>query len=54
MPYTDLGDTSEYAVTALQWAMEQGIINGMGDNTVCPSMTATRAQVAQMIVKYLK
>ena len=41
---------SEYAVTPLQWATEQGIISGRGNGTLDPKGTASRAEVAQMLM----
>ena len=47
--FTDRGTVSDWAVEAMTWATAMGIINGMGDNTLAPQETATRAQVAQII-----
>ncbi len=48
----------EYAVTAMKWAMQNSIISGTGVNgnqiVVNPAGTATRAQAAQIITKYLE
>ena len=42
---------AKIAVYALQQA---GVINGMGDGTFSPQSTATRAQVAQIYMKFVK
>ena len=50
--YTDYEDISEYAVNALAWAVSEGLVNGMGDNTLQPVGTATRAQTATILMRY--
>jgi hypothetical protein len=47
--FTDGGDISGWARDAVVWAVGAGVIKGMGDGTVAPHGTATRAQVAQML-----
>lgn len=51
--FTDSADVASYALEAMQWAVGNGIVNGMGDNTLNPTGTATRAQAAQMLYNYL-
>ena len=43
-----------YAKNALLWAVQNGILNGIGDNLVAPKNSAERAQVAAMMARYLK
>ncbi len=43
-----------FASEALQLAVEKGIINGYGDGRINPKGPATRAQVARMLMRYLK
>lgn len=50
--FVDADTASSYAKTALAWAVEKGIMNGKTGGTLDPKGTATRAQAAQMIVKY--
>lgn len=52
--YNDYKDISSYAVSAMQWALEKGIINGTGDSILKPLGTATRAQTAAMIQRFCK
>lgn len=52
--FADSGKVSDYAFSALCWATEQGIVNGKGDGILDPLGTATRAEVAQMLMNYLK
>lgn len=47
--FTDGGQVSAYAEEAMQWAVGSGIVSGMGNGTLNPKGTATRAQVASMI-----
>ena len=52
LSYTDAGQISEYAIPAMQWACGAGVITGMGDGTLNPQGTATRAQVATMLMRF--
>jgi hypothetical protein len=36
------------------WAGGAGLISGMGDGTVAPQGTATRAQVAAMVMRLIE
>ncbi len=47
--FADYENISDYAKEALTWAVNAGIINGMGDGTLAPQGSATRAEAAQMI-----
>ena len=50
--YTDSDSISDYAVEAMQWANANGIVNGMTETTLAPQGTATRAQVATMLMNF--
>ena len=53
LSYTDVADLSEYAISAMQWAVGAGIINGTGDgSTLSPHGQATRAQAAVMLMRF--
>ena len=52
--FTDADKASGYALEALRWAVENGIINGYGDGQLAPQGLATRGQVAQMLMNFLK
>ena len=53
LSYTDVADLSEYAISAMQWAVGAGIINGTGDgSTLSPQGHATRAQAAVILTRY--
>lgn len=47
--FTDADEISDYAVTAMRWAVENGVMNGKGGGILDPKGTATRAEVAQML-----
>ncbi len=49
--YPDAGHVSEYAVTYMTWAVENGIING-SDGKLIPRNSATRAQIAAIVMRY--
>ncbi len=50
--FTDAAAVSEYAEAAMIWAVENGLILGMNDGTIAPKGTATRAQVAAILMRY--
>jgi hypothetical protein len=50
--FIDKGSVSDWAVDAMKWMTGKGIINGMGDNTIAPQSSSTRAQVAQIVKNY--
>ena len=52
--YTDAGSVSDYAATAMAWAVEQGIITGVTDVTLEPQGTATRAQCATILMRFVE
>jgi enterochelin esterase-like enzyme len=52
--YNDASSVASYAVTAMRWAVEKGIINGTGASTLAPTGIATREQVAAIVARYSK
>ena len=53
LSYTDVGDLSEYAIPAMQWACGAGIITGTDDGSaLAPQGQGTRAQAAVMLQKF--
>ena len=52
--FTDAGSVSDYAATAMAWAVEHGIITGVTDTTLVPQGTATRAQCAAMLMRFVE
>ena len=53
--YADAGKVQSYAKDAFRWAVGNGIVNGMDTtpDTIAPQGNATRAQAAQVLMKYL-
>ena len=52
--FTDAANVSDYAATAMAWAVEHGIISGVTDTTIEPQGTATRAQCAAMLMRFVE
>ena len=52
--FTDAADVSDWAVGGLNWALEEGIVTGMGDGILAPQGTATRAQAAAMLMRFVE
>ena len=52
--FTDSASVSSYAVEAMNWAVGVGLISGVGNNTLAPTGSATRAQVAMILMRFCK
>lgn len=52
--FTDKDNISDFAYPAMCWAVENKIISGVSDTEIAPKQSATRAQLATIIVRYLK
>ena len=52
--YSDVGEVSDFAREAMVWAVENGLISGTSKTTLSPKGTATRAQVAVILMRYLE
>ena len=50
--FADADSVSSWAQDAMAWAIENGIVTGMGDNTLAPQMTTPRCQMAAMLQRY--
>ena len=50
--FNDAGKVSGYATDAMRWAVETGLISGIGNNTLAPQGNATRAQLATILMRY--
>ncbi|MCI9258386.1 S-layer homology domain-containing protein [Acutalibacter sp.] len=53
LDFSDTGKVSTYAWKALCWAHESGIVSGKGNGVLDPRGNATRAEVAQMVMKFV-
>lgn len=50
--YADGSSVSNWAAEAMSWAVNAGLISGVGGNQIAPTGTATRAQVAQILMNF--
>lgn len=50
--FQDQAQVSDYAVEALAWAVDAGLISGTSQDTLSPAGTATRAQAAVMLMHF--
>ena len=50
--FRDGGKTSSWAVGDMKWAVGAGMIYGRENNTLAPGGTATRAEVAQIMMRF--
>ena len=50
--YLDASSISSYAVKAMDWAVNAGLLSGKGNNTLAPTAGATRAEVAQIFMNF--
>ena len=52
--YTDFGEISDYAQSALRWMVGSGLCEGKGDGVLDPQGYATRAEAAAVLQRYLE
>lgn len=52
--FADYEEISEYAKTPVGWAVNAGIISGMGNGSVSPKTTTSRGQAAVMLMNFCK
>ncbi|MBQ3404680.1 MAG: S-layer homology domain-containing protein, partial [Oscillospiraceae bacterium] len=52
LDFDDAGDVSDWAVEAVRWAVQLGIINGRTESTIVPAGTATRAEAATILMRF--
>ena len=50
--YADAAQVGGYAVEAMEWATGNGLIQGLSNGTLNPKGTATRAQVATILMRF--
>ena len=50
--FTDADAVSDWAETAIKWAVGEGLITGITDTTIAPAGTATRAQAATILMRF--
>lgn len=52
--FVDAETIGKYATDAVAWAVENDFINGMGNEKLEPTGSATRAQIATILMRYLE
>lgn len=52
--FADNASVSTWAQPAMQWAVAEGYISGVGDNQLAPQGTATRAEIASVIMRFME
>ena len=52
--YTDAGQVSAWAQSAMGWANAQGLITGNTATTLNPTASATRAEVATILMRFVE
>ena len=50
--FPDAGDIQDYATQALSWAVAEGLLQGFEDDSLQPGGTATRAQIATILMRF--
>ena len=51
--FTDGDDVSSWAADAMSWAIGACLVGGVGNNTLNPQGTATRAEVATILMRFI-
>ena len=50
--YADADSVSSWAQYAVAWAVDAGLISGVGNNTLNPQGSATRAEIATILMRF--
>ncbi len=51
--YTDADAVSDWAVSAMEWAVSEGILTGKTESTLVPGGNATRAEIATIVERFI-
>ena len=51
--FHDSDSVTDSARDAMSWAIASGLIRGVGNNTISPDTTTTRAQMAQVMIRFM-
>ena len=54
LDFADADQVNSYAMEALCWAVENGVLSGNGSGQLIPGGTATRAEAAQMLKNFME
>jgi hypothetical protein len=52
--YADANKVSAWAQTAMDWAVAEGLMRGRSETTLVPEGTATRAEAATLLMRYVE
>lgn len=52
--FSDASSVSSYAIPTMSWAVQEGLLSGVGNQTLAPGGFATRAQVAAILQRFLE
>ena len=52
--FADGDSVSSWATQAMTWAIQEGLISGVGNNTLNPQGQASRAQVATILMRFIE
>ena len=50
--FTDFSDISDYALTAVKWAVSEGIMSGKTSTTLAPHDSVDRQPAATVIMRF--
>lgn len=53
LSFEDAGNISDFALKAMTWAVNMGVIKGKTDRTINPGDNTTRAEAAEMIMRFI-
>ncbi len=54
LSYTDAAETSEYAISAMQYAVGSGLMKGRTETTLNPKANTTRAEIAAILHRFFE
>ncbi|MDY3303717.1 MAG: S-layer homology domain-containing protein, partial [Clostridia bacterium] len=54
LSYTDAESISEYAISAMQYAVGSGLMKGKTESTINPLDNATRAEIAAILQRFIE
>ncbi|MCD8016816.1 MAG: S-layer homology domain-containing protein [Oscillospiraceae bacterium] len=54
LSFSDYEDISSYAVSAMNWAVGLNLITGIDASTLSPTESATRAQIAAILTRFVE
>ena len=54
LAFDDAADVSDWADEAMHWCVMNGIITGRTETTLVPGGSATRAEAAMILMRYIE